>query len=135
MVEGNGTSINLYRIPAGRSFDMHQHPFAELGVVLAGKASFLIQEEERPIQEGDSYYIPGGVPHGLRVSEGRPVVILGVVVPQLSDSAGPTASEVLKLAAMTSRKDPSSGPEGTGSSTRGKRRMTSDSEGNYFPHL
>ena len=43
--------------------ERHAHPHEQVGVVLAGRAIFYIGEEEKTLQPGDLYRIPGNVPH------------------------------------------------------------------------
>ncbi|MFY9716956.1 MAG: cupin domain-containing protein [Thermoplasmata archaeon] len=107
MVDGNGTSINLYHMEQGRRFELHDHPFAELGVVLAGEGTLLIVDEERPLREGDSFYIPGGIPHGFAVGSKSPVVMLNVSVPQLPPTVDPPKSATFRHAALVVRAAPS----------------------------
>jgi quercetin dioxygenase-like cupin family protein len=100
MVDGNGCEINLYQLAKGRRFDSHHHPFAELGVMLSGRGTLLIETEERPLQEGDSFYIPGDTPHGFAVGGTRPAVLLNVTVPQLVTEGAPSPSAVVRPAAL-----------------------------------
>ncbi len=108
MVEGNGSSIILYRIEPGRRFESHDHPFPELGVVLVGRGRMRIGDEDRFLREGDAVYVPGGTPHGFEVQGSTPVVMMNVTVPVLPDLAGPAFSEVVKLAEKVARSDPGS---------------------------
>jgi quercetin dioxygenase-like cupin family protein len=98
MVEGNGAAIILYRMDPGRRFARHRHPYPELGVVLIGRGHVLIGEERRPIREGDSFFFPGNVLHGIEVDESGPLVSINVTLPLLSELDGPRSSEVLELA-------------------------------------
>lgn len=106
MVEGNATAIDLYQMEPGGRFEPHRHHYAELGVVLSGRGTLRIGGEDRLLREGDSFYIPGDIPHGFVVESARPVVLLNVTVPKLPDVAGPTASEVLRVAAEAARSGP-----------------------------
>ncbi|HEY1197768.1 MAG TPA: cupin domain-containing protein [Thermoplasmata archaeon] len=105
MVEGNGSSITLYRLEPGRRFERHIHPFPELGVVLVGRGVALIGDEKRTLREGDSFYFPSGTPHGFEVDAEEPAVLMNVTVPLSSDVAGPPASEVLRSAKQAIRRD------------------------------
>jgi quercetin dioxygenase-like cupin family protein len=98
MVEGNGSSIILYRMEPGRLFERHTHPFPELGVVLAGRGLVLVADEKRSVREGDAFYLPSGIPHGFEVDAGGPALLMNVIVPPLPDLSGPPPSEVLALA-------------------------------------
>jgi quercetin dioxygenase-like cupin family protein len=41
----------------------HSHPHEQGGIVLSGRARFIIGDEERVLGPGDMYCIPGGVTH------------------------------------------------------------------------
>jgi quercetin dioxygenase-like cupin family protein len=43
--------------------ERHAHPHEQVGVVLTGRAIFYIGDEEKTLQPGDLYRIPGNVPH------------------------------------------------------------------------
>jgi len=105
MVEGNGSSIILYRLEPGRRFERHDHPFPELSVILVGRGRMVIGEEERALREGDAVYVPGGVRHGFEVDGKTPVVMMNVTVPVLPDLAGPAFSEVVRLAEKVARSE------------------------------
>lgn len=98
MVEGDGCSIILYRIDPGNRFELHRHPFVELGVVLGGRGRIRVAHEERALREGDSFYLPSGTVHGFVVDGGRPVIMMNVTVPLSPDVSGPTSSTVLAIA-------------------------------------
>jgi quercetin dioxygenase-like cupin family protein len=103
MVEADGVSILLYRLEPGRRFERHQHPFPELGVVLAGRGRALIGDEVRMLREADSYYFPADLPHAFEVDGDGPVVLMGVTIPLPPDVPGPAASDVVKLARELAR--------------------------------
>ncbi len=41
----------------------HSHPHEQVGMILSGKATFWIGDEERTLGPGDLYRVPGGVKH------------------------------------------------------------------------
>ena len=98
MVEGNGAAIILYRMDPGRKFSRHRHPFSELAVVLIGRGHLLVGDERRSIREGDSFFFPGDVLHGIEVDESGPLVSINVTLPLLTELSGPRSTEVLELA-------------------------------------
>lgn len=104
MIEANGSSILLYRLEPGRRFARHQHPFPELGVVLAGRGRVLYASEERALREGDSFYVPSGTQHGFEVDPEGPVVMVNVTVPAGPERSGPPASEVVHRAINAARR-------------------------------
>lgn len=47
----------------GAIVELHSHPHEQVGVVIGGRARFIIGDEERVLEPGDLYMIPGGVEH------------------------------------------------------------------------
>ncbi len=47
----------------------HKHPHEQAGVMLGGELIFTIDGETRTCTAGDSYIIPGGVPHSAIAGE------------------------------------------------------------------
>ena len=45
----------------------HSHPHEQMGMWLAGRAIFTIGDEEKTVQPGDIYRIPGNVRHKVQV--------------------------------------------------------------------
>jgi quercetin dioxygenase-like cupin family protein len=43
----------------------HQHPNEQMGIVLAGMLRFTVGGETKELRAGDTYSIPGGVPHDV----------------------------------------------------------------------
>lgn len=62
----------------------HRHPHEQMGVGLEGEFELIIGEEARIIRAGDSYWIPGDVPHSAR-SVGGPARALDVFSPVRDD--------------------------------------------------
>jgi quercetin dioxygenase-like cupin family protein len=62
----------------------HSHPHEQVGMVVAGKAVFVVGGEERTLQAGDLYRIPGGVPHRVKALD-EPVRALDVFHPVRED--------------------------------------------------
>ncbi len=100
MVEGNGTTIILYRLDPGSKFDLHTHEFSELGVLLSGEGYFLLEDERRLVRGGDSFFIPPHTPHGFEVPSGTtPVVMMNVSVRVPSDVSASATTAVVRSAA------------------------------------
>ena len=62
----------------------HSHPHEQVGMVVLGKAIFYIGDEEKTLQAGDLYRIPGGVAHRV-VALDEPVKALDVFYPVRED--------------------------------------------------
>jgi quercetin dioxygenase-like cupin family protein len=58
----------------------HAHPHEQVGMVLAGRAIFYIGGEQKTLQAGDLFRIPGNVPHKV-VALDQPVKALDVFYP------------------------------------------------------
>ena len=60
--------------------EAHSHPHEQVGMVLAGRAVFTIGGEEKTLEAGDLYRIPGGVVHKV-VALNESVVALDIFNP------------------------------------------------------
>lgn len=58
----------------------HSHPHEQVGMLLEGKAIFYIGGEEKTLQKGDIYRIPGNVKHRVVVLD-APVKALDIFCP------------------------------------------------------
>ena len=55
--------LSVVEIAPGAVVEEHAHPHEQVGMVLQGRAVFVIGGEEKTLQAGDLYRIPGGVRH------------------------------------------------------------------------
>lgn len=64
-VIGDGEQAMLIEVEveAGGCVSMHTHPHQQTGRLLSGKLKFEIGDEVFELEPGDSWSIPGGVPH------------------------------------------------------------------------
>jgi len=76
LIDGDGTALQLYQLEPGTRFDLHTHDFPELGMVLSGTGALVFEEGNRTTETGDSYFIPGRLPHGYLVPDGGSTVLL-----------------------------------------------------------
>ena len=58
----------------------HEHPHEQVGMVLQGKAVFFIGAEQKTLQAGDLYRIPGHVRHKV-IALDEPVRALDIFYP------------------------------------------------------
>jgi quercetin dioxygenase-like cupin family protein len=58
----------------------HAHPHEQVGMVLAGRATFFIGNEQKTLQPGDLYRIPGNVRHKVVVLD-QPARALDIFYP------------------------------------------------------
>jgi len=68
---------------AGATFPWHQHPHEQLAYIVSGKLQVETPDGARVVEAGDSFVIPGGVPH--RVIALEESVALDVFTPARED--------------------------------------------------
>ena len=72
LASGERLTIVEIRIAPGAEVPEHTHPHEQAGHVASGRVHFRIGDEEFDLKPGDSYLIPGDVPHYARaVDEGH----------------------------------------------------------------
>jgi quercetin dioxygenase-like cupin family protein len=67
-------TLTRYTYAPGCVFPVHQHPDAQITVVHSGVIEFDVAGEQVVLRAGQVALIPGGVPHGARVSGAETVV-------------------------------------------------------------
>jgi quercetin dioxygenase-like cupin family protein len=72
--------LSVVDLLPGAVVEEHAHPHEQVGMVLEGKAIFYIGPEQKTLQAGDLYRIPGNVRHKVVVMEG-PVRALDIFYP------------------------------------------------------
>ncbi len=77
---GGELMLSLVEMQAGAVVEEHSHPHEQAGMVLAGRAEFIIDGDSRVLGPGDLYRIPGGVPHKV-IALDQPVRALDVFHP------------------------------------------------------
>ncbi len=66
---GERTTLVEVTFTAGATVPEHTHPHEQIGYLAQGRLLFRIGDEEREIAAGDSWLIPGGVPHVVTALE------------------------------------------------------------------
>ncbi|HET7699786.1 MAG TPA: cupin domain-containing protein [Candidatus Limnocylindria bacterium] len=64
--------------------ETHKHEVEEFGVVVKGSLAMIIAGEQRILTVGDTYRIPAGSAHGIRVFE-EPTQVIDVYAPARTD--------------------------------------------------
>jgi len=79
LIDAEGTSLQLYQLEPGTRFELHEHDFPELGMVLSGKGKLTFDEGDHRAEAGDSFCVPGRMRHGFSVpDDGPPVLLINV---------------------------------------------------------
>ena len=74
-------SIEHFVKPAGHASPRHEHPNAQILIVLKGKMVISTDHEEQELSENDAVYIPGGEPHMVTNPLEEPSVGIDIFVP------------------------------------------------------
>ncbi|HET9372216.1 MAG TPA: cupin domain-containing protein [Vicinamibacterales bacterium] len=83
-VEGREMTFAVVELDAHASAVMHQHPNEQIGLVLRGTMTFTIGDETRELRAGDTYVIPGNVPHEA-IAGADGAVVIDVFAPIRAD--------------------------------------------------
>ena len=62
-VRGDEMTFATVELDPSSVVSQHQHPNEQIGLVLRGSLTVTIGGQRRELQAGDSYVIPGNVPH------------------------------------------------------------------------
>ena len=74
-VEGERMSFAIVELAPHSAVAEHHHPNEQIGIVLRGSMTFTIGGEARLLRAGDTYNIPGGVPHDAVTGPDGAVVV------------------------------------------------------------
>ncbi len=69
LVHGEKSLLGHFRLEKGAHIPTHQHPHEQTGYLLSGKIAFVVEGESILAEPGDSWCIPGNVPHSADVLE------------------------------------------------------------------
>ena len=73
-VSGANLTLVEVTLSPGAEVPEHTHPHEQAGTVDSGRVHFRIGEVEAELGPGDSYLIPGGVPHYVRALDAARLV-------------------------------------------------------------
>ena len=79
-VAGAGLMLSYVTLDPNSVAEEHTHDEEQMGIVLSGSCTFVLDGDERELSEGDVYHAPSGVPHGARTGE-TVCIILDVFSP------------------------------------------------------
>src|SRR5687767_5430296 len=83
-VEGTNVMMAVLELEPNSVVPQHQHHNEQLGIVLKGTMIFTIGGERRELVPGDTYNIPGNVPHGV-VTGPEGAVVVDIFSPVRAD--------------------------------------------------
>lgn len=85
LATGERTSMKYWRIDPGATLPTHRHHNEQIGFVISGRLTAIVDGEEIPLRAGDSYLFPSQKDHGAENRSDEPVVGIGVLSPPRSD--------------------------------------------------
>lgn len=62
---GAEMNVQYFEIEPGATVPSHSHPHEQAGYLTDGRLTFILDDEERELEPGDSYSIPGEENHGV----------------------------------------------------------------------
>ncbi len=77
---GEKMMLSLVDIAPHAIVEEHSHPHEQVGMLLAGRATFFIGSEQKTLQPGDLYRIPSNVQHKV-IALDQPVKALDIFYP------------------------------------------------------
>lgn len=81
LTANSAATVALYKLKGGADVPLHSHPQAQYGLCLKGSGVFRVGEKSWKLKEGDSYYIPPSVTHGLKIDAGAETTLIEMFTP------------------------------------------------------
>ncbi len=81
---GERMMLSVVDLEPNAVVEEHEHPHEQVGMVLQGRAIFFIGGEQKTLQAGDLFRIPGNVPHHV-VALDEPVRVVDFFYPVRDD--------------------------------------------------
>ena len=75
VVHGERITLGVIELDAGGVIPEHSHEHEQVGVCLQGSLVFRVGDESRELRAGETWCIPGNVPHEVHVGPAGAVVI------------------------------------------------------------
>jgi len=83
---GDGVTFAVVELDGGSTVPEHRHPNEQLGMLISGSMTFRIGNETRELGPGDTWNIPGDVPHEVHAGPDG-AVVAEVFAPRRDDWA------------------------------------------------
>ena len=84
VVHGQRLTLGVIELDPGSVVPEHSHEHEQLGICLSGPLLFRVGEESRELRAGETWSIPGNVPHEVHVGPDG-AVVLDVFAPTRDD--------------------------------------------------
>jgi quercetin dioxygenase-like cupin family protein len=74
MLDGVHTQLVEFKLAENAVIPVHSHPQEQTGYLVSGHLIMTIAKADHEIRPGDSWTIPGGIEHGVKVLEDSVVI-------------------------------------------------------------
>lgn len=81
LAEGEKACMKYWRVEPGATLPTHRHDNEQIGYVISGRLTALVEGEEIPLEPGDSYAFPSDELHGAENRGDEPATGIGVLAP------------------------------------------------------
>jgi quercetin dioxygenase-like cupin family protein len=75
VIHGERISLGIVELDANSLVPEHSHEHEQVGICLSGSLTFRVRDETRDLGPGETWTIPGNVPHEVHVGPDGAVVI------------------------------------------------------------
>ena len=75
VIHGDRISLGVVELDANSVVPEHSHDHEQLGICVSGSLTFRVGDESRELRPGDTWTIPGNVPHEVHVGPNGAVVV------------------------------------------------------------
>ncbi len=69
IAHGEKTLMGSFKLSQGAQVPLHDHPHEQTGILISGRLRFTVEGAVFEAMEGDSWCIPGNVPHSAEALE------------------------------------------------------------------
>jgi quercetin dioxygenase-like cupin family protein len=69
LVYGDTTLLSQFRLAGGHTLPVHTHPHEQTGYLVSGRLKMSIGDDTFDVSPGDTWCVPGNIPHGAEVLE------------------------------------------------------------------
>ena len=90
LLNTSAVTLTLYILEPGAEVALHSHPQLQFGYCTQGRGTFTTGGKSWEVKQGDSYYIPPAVAHGLRVAPDARMMLVEGFIPMRREFLGET---------------------------------------------
>lgn len=93
LAESEHACMKHWRVEPGATLPTHSHDNDQIGYLISGRLTAIVEGEEHELEPGDSYAFPGEEVHGAENRGDEPAVGIGVLSPPREEPDWRTTGE------------------------------------------